>query len=129
MLTANQSLKQKFSDILARFERYSFSEEQLRDREPDLEMAAYDLAACRACTGGMCKTSLNRDCSNPYRHKVQGEPCGDECYKLNVCGWYALDHRACIMYERPSFAVYKCPGHIERKAQLSSVRQSRWYDD
>ena len=126
--TETDSLKIKYREVLVGYEKYSFTEEQLREAEFDFELALPDLKACQACNGDLCRTIINRNCNNPYWHAVNARPCTDECYPLTMRAYYGLHHEGCGTYERPSFAVNKCPGVEKRKEQLVGQMRARWYD-
>ena len=123
------SLKTRYREILIGFERYSFTEEQIYETRHDFELALHDLAACKACDGEICKTMNNHRCSNSYWHHQKGRPCTDACYPLRNRAYYALDHRGCNTYERPTFAVHLCPGPLERKEQMLGKKTRAWWDE
>lgn len=112
-------LKFKYRQVLIGFEKYSFSEQVIRQFEPDFELALHDYEACQDCEDALCKTSLNYKCSDWYKHlKAKTEKCNDKCYPQVFRGYYALHHKGCSMYNRPAFAVFPCPGVVERKEQI-----------
>lgn len=112
-------LKFKYRQVLIGFEKYSFSEQVIRQFEPDFELALHDYEACQDCEDALCKTSLNYKCSDWYKHlKAKTEKCNDKCYPQVFRGYYALHHKGCSMYNRPTFAVFRCPGPAERKQQI-----------
>ena len=119
------SLKFKYRSVLVGFEKYSFSEQDIRLREPDFEQVLHDYNACENCEGTLCKTSLNYKCSDWYKHlKAKTEKCNDKCYPQVFRGYYALSHKGCSLYQKPSFAVYPCPGVVERKEQIIQAMMS-----
>ncbi len=124
-----ESLKLKYHEVLIGFERYSFTEQQIYEARHKFELALGDLRACQNCDGELCRTMNNHKCSNPYRHHQRGRPCTDACYPLRNKAYYALEHRGCTMYERPTFAVHLCPGALERKEELLGKRTRDWWDD
>lgn len=124
-----ESLKLKYHEVLIGFERYSFTEQQIYEARHEFELALQDLRACQNCTGELCRTMNNHRCSNPYQHHQHGRPCTDACYPLRNRAYYALEHRGCTMYERPTFAVHLCPGALERKEELLGKRTRDWWDD
>ncbi len=125
----NMSLKNKYREVLTGFERYSFTEQQIFEARHDFNLAAQDLQACQECNGELCRTIINHQCANPYRHAAKDRPCTDDCYPLRNRAYYALDHRGCNMYERPTFAVYLCPGPLERKEQMLGKKTRAWWDE
>lgn len=128
-MTARESLKLKYRELLIGFERYSFTEQQIYEARHEFEQALQDLRACQDCDGELCRTMNNHKCSNPYWHQQQGKPCTDACYPLRNRAYYALHHRGCAMYGRPSFAVHMCPGAVERKEELLGKSTRDWWDD
>lgn len=124
-----ESLKSRYREVLIGFERYSFTEKQVFEARHEFELALHDLAACQNCTGELCKTMNNHRCSNTYWHQQRGQPCTDACYPLRNRAYYALNHRGCTTYERPTFAVHLCPGPVERKEQLLGKKSRDWWDD
>lgn len=123
------SLKNRYREVLMGFERYSFTEAQIYEARHEFELALKDLKACKVCEGELCKTMNNHRCSNSYWHHQKGRPCTDACYPLRNQAYYALDHRGCNTYERPTFAVHLCPGTLERKEELLGKKTRSWWDD
>lgn len=110
--SGGKSLKAKYREVLIGFERYNFTEEQIYEADRDFELAAADLEACKACDGESCKTMVNHHCDNP----------GHRAY-------YALWHKGCRTYGRPTFAVHMCPGPLERKEELLRKKTRNWWGD
>ncbi len=127
--SGGKSLKAKYREVLIGFERYSFTEEQIYEADRDFELAAADLEACQECDGELCKTIVNHRCSNPYWHQLRGNHCTDDCYPLQNRAYYALEHKGCTMYGRPTFAVHMCPGPLERKEELLGKKTRNWWGD
>lgn len=125
------SLKTKFYKVLLGFERYSFTDEQIRAAIYDFEQALRDLKACQECEGDICKTSVTHQCSNPYWHSLEGNSCTDECYHKTFRAYCALNHKGCRLYGQPTFAILRCPGVEERKEQILESMTSKyepWWD-
>lgn len=115
-----------YRKVLAGFEKYSFTEKQLKQVESELEIAHLDLEACENCDGEYCMTSINHKCRNSYMHQVKKTGiCDVDCYPQQFRGYYGLQHKGCRMYDRPSFAVYQCPGIEERKTMIINGMTSK----
>ena len=97
------TLKSQYREILIGFEEFSFSEQQISEYLSDFRAAEHDYKRCLHCRVG---TSAAMHCSTFV---------GDARAK----GYYALDRKGCSMYKRPSFAVHKCPGPVERREQIA----------
>lgn len=128
MSTGAEILKIKYREVLAGFEKHSFTADQVEQNEPDFALSLADSNACQTCAGDLCKTMINHRCNKPHWHNMQGRPCTDECYPLSMRGYYGLHYEGCRDYEKPSFAVHKCPGAEVRKKKLVEQMRARWCD-
>lgn len=118
------SLKHKYRNVLIGFEKYSFSDKAIDVFEPDFEMALHDYNACQNCDGKACRTWLNHQCSDWYRHlKTREGKCNETCYIQTFRGYYALWHKG-IRDGRPAFTVLACPGVVERREQIVAALTS-----
>jgi len=126
--SGGKSLKAKYREVLIGFEKYSFSEEQIRVNEGYFESALRDLEACQECDGSICRTTVNHRCARPYLHHEDIRRCGDECFG-NERAYIALYRAGCATYKAPVFAVHLCPGAAERKRQiLEAITAKPWRD-
>ncbi len=118
------TLKHKYRHILIGFEKYSFSEQTINAFDPEFEMVLNDRDACQNCDGKVCRSWLNQDCSDWYRHlKTRQEKCNNNCYPQASRKYYALWHKGSTT-NKPSFAVFRCPGTAERKEQIVAAMTS-----
>ena len=116
-------IKNKYWIALAGFEKYAFTDEQIRLAEGSLGSAIEDIAACENCDGETCMTSINHRCRNRYLHFItRTGKCDENCYPEQFRGYYGLHHAGCRLYSGPSFAVHRCPGPEERKQQIITSR-------
>jgi len=93
--------KEKYREILIGFEKFSFTEEQLKNGEGMLDHVLADRRACEKCDGENCLTSVN----DPYS-QVQWR------------GYQGLCVKSAHIYGRPVEIVYPCPGPDVRKRQI-----------
>ncbi len=129
-MSAEIGLKIEHREVLIGFEKFSFTEDQLKDTESDFQMAQHDLRICQECDGESCMTSINYKCINPFWHQVQKQAkCGPACYESNFQGYYALHKTGCALYDRPAFAIYRCPGAEARKQEiLEAMQPDHWWN-
>jgi len=128
-ITKTDTLKTIYREVLIGFERYSFTEEQVRLNEGDFESALNDLQACKECDGEICRTTVNYRCKRPHRHYENRHRCGDECYPGTDRAYIALYHAGCAVNNAPVFAVHRCPGVTERKKMiLDAITARPWWD-
>lgn len=98
-------LKVLYQEVLTGFEDFNFTEEQLKPVELYLQTALNDLRACQECDGETCKTSINYKIDSPFK------------------GYWALNREFCEASKEPSFAVHRCPGAKQRKAEILELLQ------
>ncbi len=113
------SLRERYKYLLAGFEDFNFTDEQLRLATFSFENAKLDFESCMACQGDICKTTVNRMANVDGR---TGEFTGwDYSKQRGGKFYYALLPKGCAMYKRPHFAVIECPGPAERKEEIASI--------
>ena len=114
-----RDLKERYKHILAGFESFNFSDEQLSHKAFSFEHARLDMESCLKCNGTICRTWANRQEKVDTRTR---EFTGYD-YKKQEGGkyYYGLHPKACAVYEMPSFAVIKCPGVAARKEQILGI--------
>ena len=110
-------LRERYKHILAGFESFKFTDEQLSLKYFIFEHARLDMESCLKCDGTICKTWVNR------REKLdpRREFTGYDYTKQQGKYYYALQPKACAAYKMPSFAVFKCPGVAVRKEQIFAI--------
>lgn len=127
------SLRQYFWPVLAGYEKFGFSEEDIFWHIHDFDISLRDIVTCTRCNIKDCAGSLEkfptRGDSWPYRNKPKNEDgkgrkerrrtrYSPNCKAFYGMGWYGLSRWACEMYERPHFAVHNCSGPTSRKQYL-----------
>lgn len=90
----DQTLKETFRNVLIGFERFSFTEEQIRQYADDFEWALEDYYSCKACKVGL---DPEAKCRSHTGRVKKGTP-----------GYYSLYWIGCELYKRPSFAMTIC---------------------
>ncbi len=112
------NLRERYKHILAGFESFKFTDEQLRLKYFIFEHARLDMESCLKCDGTICKTWVNRQENlDPRSREFKGYDYGVQQGKY----YYALQPKACAVYKMPSFAVVKCPGVTVRKEQIFAI--------
>ena len=112
-------LRDKYKKLLAGFEGFNFTDEQLQLARFSLENARLDMESCMACTGDICKTMVNRRSKTDWKTK---EFLGWD-YSVQDGGkfYYALSPEGCAVSKNPNFALFACPGVIERKKAITGI--------
>lgn len=90
----DQTLKETFRNVLIGFERFSFTEEQIKQFADDFEWALEDYYSCKACKVGL---DPEAKCRSHTGRVKKGTP-----------GYYSLYLLGCELYKRPSFAMTLC---------------------
>ena len=110
-------LTEKYKYLLAGFEGFGFTDEQMRIAAFSLETARQDMESCMDCDGGLCKTSVNR---RELFDRRTGEFRVD--YKKQDGGKFYLapSPEGCALYKSLSFMLYECPGVLKRKEEISA---------
>lgn len=109
-------LTEKYKYLLAGFEGFGFTDEQIQIAVFSLETARQDMESCMDCDGGLCKTSVNR---RELFDRRTGEFRVD--YKQDGGKFYlAPSPEGCALYKSLSFMLYECPGVLKRKEEISA---------
>ena len=115
----SEDLKARFEHLLAGFESFKFTNEQIRFKRFSFEHARLDMESCLKCNGTICKTWVNRrEKIDPRTRELSGYDYENQHGRKY---YYALHPKACAVYKSPSFAVFKCPGVAVRKEQLFAI--------
>jgi|GEM_PF-1435316 len=113
------TLREKYKYLLAGFESFNFTDEQLQFAVFSLENARLDMESCLSCQGDICKTTVNRRTSVDGR---TGEFIGWDYSKQDGGRfYYALLPKGCGLYKRPCFALFECPGVVTRKEEIAAI--------
>ena len=109
-----ETLKQRYQKVLVGFERFSFSEEQLRLYMADFEIALADLAACMECKSVQSRLVKSKE---DDEHPVTVR---DDCQGATGHGLYLALHAGdCAKYKKPMFRAFPCGGPL---ARLNAIR-------
>ena len=112
-------LTEKYKYLLAGFEGFGFTDEQLQLAVFSLETARQDMESCMSCDGEICKTSVNR---RELFDRRTGELIGVDYSKQDGGKfYYTLSPEGCALYKCPSFALFECPGVLRRKEEISGI--------
>ena len=127
-VATQETLKQRYKDVLCEFERFSFSEEQIRINQGLFEIALNDLHACQKCTCTQVKEfELEAGPGGGKKRRFTAVPdLGDKhrCRSSAGYGMYlALSERLIRKAGkpwRPMFAAFQC-NPLERKRQIRDM--------
>lgn len=113
------NLKERYKYLLAGFEDFNFTDEQLQLAVYSLENAHLDMESCMACKGDACKCLVNRRAIYDYK---TGEFVGWD-YRKQDGGrfYYALSPKGCAITKHPNFTLFECPGVVKRKEEIAAI--------
>lgn len=101
--------REMYKYLLAGFESFNFTDEQLQLAKFSLENARLDMEGCMTCQGDICKCMVNRRALISRKDQDGGK------------FFYALSPEGCALYKRPNFALFECPGVVKRKEEISAI--------
>lgn len=118
-MSERELLRHRYRHLLNGFEHFGFTEEQLVKAIGPFENCLLDMKSCQECDGRICKTTANRKSKTDW---ATGEFLGWDYSKQDGGRYfYALHPEGTALYKEPTFALFKCPGVVERKEQIFAI--------
>lgn len=118
-------MRTKYRPVLSGFNQFGFTDDMVKTREGDFELAMQDLEACRRCKAQ--RVALVESEQEFVRDVSTGRVFAEtvQVYRIEDCrssfgnGWYYdLSWEGCCVYGRPAFTYKNCSGPVNRLRQI-----------